>query len=77
MIDPRLNCAAEICCAPSGLVETVKSPSHKARVEILVDLGLDHEAAGMVSLAMKKVDLCFMPQAIADIMREIAFPAST
>lgn len=77
-VDPRLNCAAEICCPPTGLGdEAAQSPSHEARVAILMDLGLGRGPANEASRAMRKRELCFMPQALADTMREIAFPAKS
>lgn len=77
-IDPRLNCAAEICCGPApGVVgdESINQPAHVARVGILVDLGIPEERAHKVSKQMVKQGLCFMPQELATVMREIAFPA--
>lgn len=78
-VDPRLNCAAEICCGPPpGIVgeeAALNQPAHTARVGILVDLGISEEKAHKVSKRMVEQGLCFMPQELADVMREIAFAA--
>lgn len=59
-IDPRLNCAAEICC--SG------PPALRARAAILCDLGVsDQDAPGMAR------KITFTSTALADAIREIAF----
>lgn len=69
-VDPRLNCAAEICCHPTLRGDE----AHASRVAILEDLGLSQAQASTVATAMKEQGLCFMPQALADTIREVAFP---
>lgn len=78
-IDPRINCAAEICCGPPPDQRTaaeLNQEAHRLRVSILVDLGVPEEMAHRVSKSMVTHALCFMPQQLADVIREIAFPAA-
>lgn len=77
-IDPRLNCAAEICCGPPpGLaVGELNQPAHAARVEILMDLGAREEQAHKMSREMAARGIVFLSAALADAIREIAFPST-
>lgn len=80
-IDPRLNCAGQICCGPppgltSELNHELNQEAHLLRVAILMDLGVPEELAYKVSAAMVDKQLVFMPQALANIIREIAFPTT-
>lgn len=71
-VDPRLNCAAEICCNPT--LTDGAGKARESRKNILVDLGLGTTDAYTVADAMKAQGLCFMPQALADTIRGVAFP---
>jgi hypothetical protein len=71
-VDPRLNCASEICCPPRALA--YNQSAHDARVEILLDLGAPAELAQKMAREMPNKGVCFLPQALADVIREIAFP---
>lgn len=59
--DPRLNCAAEICCpAPQAF---------QARVQILCSLGCSEDDAPSLAKAMIEQEIDFAP---ASLMAEIA-----
>lgn len=63
-IDPRLNCAAEICC---------QRPAADTALEtILCDLGCSDEEAETYAKAMRAQDLVFMPGKLARVIAEIA-----
>lgn len=64
-IDPRLNCAAEICC--SG------PPALRARAAILCDLGVSDQDAPRMARKMQEMGITFTSTALADAIREIAF----
>lgn len=71
-VDPRLNCAAEICCSPT--LTDGAGKARESRKNILADLGAGDDLAWEMADAMKAQGLCFMPQALADTIREVAFP---
>lgn len=63
-LDPRLNCAAEICC---------QKPAADAALEaVLCDLGCSDADAAAYAQAMRKADLVFMPGKLARVIAEIA-----
>lgn len=76
-IDPRLNCAAEVCCVPPpGAAEgELNQPAHAARVGILMDLGAGEELAHKMSKAMTGRGIVFLSATLAAAIREIAFPS--
>jgi hypothetical protein len=65
-IDPRLNCAAEICCDP------IKA--QQARIEILCDIGVSEDQAPKMAARMKELGIAFTSTELADAIRHIAFP---
>lgn len=75
-IDPRLNCAAEICCVPPpGLAAgELNQPAHAARVEILMDLGASEEQAHKMSKEMVARGIVFLSAELASAIRDVAFP---
>lgn len=77
-VDPRLNCAAEICCAPAPVAEDgtrqLNQDAHASRVGILCDLGAPEELAHKMSAAMAERGIVFLSAELATAMREIAFP---
>lgn len=78
-VDPRLNCAAEICCVPRPLAEDGTRPlnqeAHASRVSILCDLGIPEDLAHKASAEMVTRGIVFLSADLATAMREIAFPA--
>lgn len=78
-VDPRLCCAAEICCAPKpaaqGATTTYNQPAHESRVKVLVGLGVPAELAAKVSREMVSQGLVFLTAQLATAVREITFPA--
>lgn len=83
-VDPRLNCAAEICCGEpppiaSGVAASVQGTSgdaHRARVSILCDLGMDREQASKASKLMTEMGIVFLSADLARAIRDVAFGAS-
>lgn len=83
-VDPRLNCAAEICCGPPPIVSgpgdfpvrAHNGPAHRARVAILVDLGVEEDHAHKVAGAMAQMGIVFLSSDLARAIREIAFPTA-
>jgi hypothetical protein len=63
-VDPRINCAAEICCDVDD--------ARKARVEILTDLGVEPLEAIRLADEMKKKGLAFMPIQLTQVIADIA-----
>lgn len=79
MPDPRLNCAAEICCPPPVMVGAEKPanvPADEACEGILLDLGVHPEDVGKVVASMRKRGLVFLSAEMASAIRNIAFPSS-
>lgn len=73
-----MNCAAEICCPPEvpldGQAVTYNMPAHRARVDLLVGLGVPEELAHKVSHAMVEQGVVFLTRELADAVRHVAFP---
>jgi hypothetical protein len=72
MPDPRLNCAAQICCVPTTAAG--QDDGHRARVGILLDLGVRKEEADSAAKAMVEKGIVFLSAELAASIREIAFP---
>ena len=76
-----MNCAAEVCCPPEvpleGQAPPYNMPAHRARVELLVGLGVPDELAHKVSRAMVEKGMVFLTQEMADAIRHVAFPEHT
>ncbi|HEY3492593.1 MAG TPA: hypothetical protein VGK43_06550 [Solirubrobacterales bacterium] len=79
MPDPRINCAAEICCGPppplADGTSAFNDAAHRSRVSILLDLGVPDEIAAKVSRRMAETGIVFLSAELATAIREIAFPA--
>ena len=82
MPDPRLNCAAGVCCDPiPPLIEPPKdkaaagSDAFQATVAILLDLGVPEDLAPNVAVEMGARGIVFLSAELAAAIREIAFPA--
>lgn len=78
-VDPRLNCAAEICCIPpAALVDSAEKlfnqPAHAARVAILIDLGVEETRAHKVSRVMDEKGIVFLSAELATAIRNVVFP---
>ena len=82
-IDPRLNCAASICCPPpqnattsdGTVVGVVRNPdSLRAAVAILVDAGVPDEAAPSVAKKLYDMGVAMLSTELAAAIRHIAFP---
>lgn len=71
-VDRRLNCAAEICCAPDGL-SAVNSPALAAAAAILVDAGVPEDLAPKVAAKLRAMGVAFTSTALTDAIRAIAF----
>jgi hypothetical protein len=63
-IDPRLNCAAEICCPPPEAFQT--------RVELLCELGCPDDLAPKMVAAMDSKGISFAPKELMDVIRRLA-----
>jgi len=66
-IDPRLNCAAEICC------QRQSAESNKALCDILADLGVPADLQDTVAANMRTRGIVLMPTQLAHIIKRIAF----
>lgn len=79
-VDPRLNCAAEICCHPPMLVAdsnaATNAPADKALSAVLLDLGVHPEDVAKVVANMRAVGLVILTAELAAAIRHIAFPES-
>lgn len=64
MPDPRLNCAAEICCQPPQ--------AREALVSILLDIGVPEEYVRRCAVKMTEMGIAFtsveMMKAVAEIV---------
>lgn len=88
-VDLRLNCAAEICCAPTPVTvstgegnsltgETERCPeSLRAATEILIDCGVPEDAAPRIAKRMRELDIVMLSVELATAIRNIVFPAET
>ena len=79
-VDPRLNCAAEICCAPvppisEGSVPTRNPESLRSAAAILKDCGVPEDLAPKVAKEMHGRGIVFLSAELATAIRNIAFPA--
>jgi len=63
-VDPRLNCAAGICCGPGG--------SLAAATSILVDAGCPNEYAASCARNLRERGITFTSVALAEAMADIA-----
>lgn len=79
MPDPRLNCAAEICCPPPtmllGATESPRNePADEACSNILLDLGVNPEDVKDVVSNMRKRGIVLLSAELATAIRHVAFP---
>lgn len=85
-VDPRLNCAAEICCAPrplaevsvetsSGLLDQRDPESLRSAIAILVDAGVPEDAAPRIAKKLHEMGVALLSTELATAIRNIAFPA--
>lgn len=65
-IDPRLNCAAEICCTPEQ--------AHAAAVELLCECGVSEDEAPRIAKRLREKGIAFTSTELAEAIRHIAFP---
>lgn len=65
MPDPRINCAAEICCDPPR--------SLAAAASILCDAGCPEDLAPKIAHKLMTMNITFTSTALARAVREIAF----
>ena len=80
-VDPRINCAAEVCCAPvttgtgpDGLVVKRSSDSLQAAVGILCDAGVPEDLAPKVARQLHGMGVALLSTELAEAIRHIAFP---
>lgn len=69
-IDPRLNCAAEICC--SGPPASIAAAS-----AILCDAGCPDDLAPSIAGKLREMGVAFTSTALTKAIRDIAFGEST
>ena len=65
-IDPRLNCAAEICC--SGPPQSIA-----AAAAILCDAGCSEDEAPKIAAKLREMGVAFTSTELATAIRNIAF----
>lgn len=63
-IDPRLNCAAEICCPPPD--------AFQARVALLCEAGCPDELAPALVGKLDAMGITFAPKALMAVIAELA-----
>lgn len=63
--DPRINCAAEICCPEIA-------NANAALASLLGDLGVPDESLAEVVRRMRESGLVFLPSELAVTIRQIA-----
>jgi hypothetical protein len=63
-MDPRLNCAADICCPPP--------PARLTRIEILCEAGCEPEAASKIADNLTKMGVTFAPVELMDVISRLA-----
>lgn len=63
-VDPRLNCAAGICCAPGNALSAATS--------ILLDAGCPDEYAGLCARNLHEMGITFTSTKLARAIAEIA-----
>lgn len=77
-VDPRLNCAAEICCPPPAAREAKESIVRDLVVPIDISIRvLDKEAGGVdlvrvITDRMTELDIEFAPGALMRVIRDLA-----
>jgi hypothetical protein len=64
MPDPRINCAAEICCDPPAAL--------RAAAEILCDIGVAEDDAPKMAAKLKEMGITFTSVELAGAIAEIA-----
>lgn len=63
-VDPRINCAAGICCDPAGALT--------ATAEILCDIGVPEDDAPKMAAKMRDMGITFTSAALAEAVAAIA-----
>lgn len=63
-VDPRINCAAGICCDPTGALA--------ATTEILCDIGVPEDDAPKMAAKMRDMEITFTSTSLAGAISEIA-----
>lgn len=63
-IDPRLNCAAEICCSPPDAL--------RAATSLLIDAGCPDEYAASCARNLREMGVTFTSTALAGAISDIA-----
>lgn len=63
-VDPRLNCASEVCCSPSSAL--------RAATSILLDAGCPDEYAALCARNLHEMGITFTSLGLAHAIAEIA-----
>lgn len=65
-LDPRLNCAAEICCGHKSALETTAT--------ILSECGVPADYCASVAKTLSDKGVVLMPAQLAQVIKQIAHP---
>lgn len=63
-IDPRLNCAAKICCHPDQ--------AKRVQIELLCEAGCPEEFAPRVADRLEKMGISLAPSELMDVISRLA-----
>lgn len=63
-IDPRLNCAAKICCPPMQARHT--------QIELLCEAGCPDNLAPVLADRLEKMGISFAPSELMDVIARLA-----
>lgn len=63
-VDPRLNCASEVCCSPPNAL--------RAATSILIDAGCPDEYAGSCARNLHEMGIAFTSRELANAISNIA-----
>lgn len=73
-VDPRLNCAAEICCGPPpDSIETPTSQSVASFAAILADAGVPEDDAPKIAAKLRSMGVSLTSVELNAAIRAIAF----
>lgn len=64
-IDPRLNCAAEICCSPPDAL--------RMRVELLTEAGVPEDLAPKIAAKLADMGIALLPAELAAVIYQITY----
>lgn len=67
-LDPRLNCAAGICCGPSS------DDARVAAMQLLHENGVPADCCEQVAVNLHNAGIVLLPAKLARIIKQIALP---